>query len=111
MDWQSILAVVEEFLIGASMPLIVGLISLDLALGIFEAVKKKVFEWGRVAEFYQTMVIPYVGGYLALKIAFAFLPVPLGTVLSPTLAGAALAAILMSLGASITGHIKEIGFA
>lgn len=109
MDWQNILNVVLEFLNSVSMPLILGLVMMDLALGVFDAIKKGEFEWRRVGEFYRTMVIPYVGGYLVLQVAFTVLPDQLATVLSPALSGVALAAILTSLTTSILGHLKGIG--
>jgi hypothetical protein len=96
--------------IGPAMSLILLLIGLDLVLGILCAIKRGAFEWGKVGQFYQTMVIPYVGGYLALQIAFTLLPEQLATVLSPMLTGVALATILTALAASILSHIREIGF-
>lgn len=105
----NVLNIVWEFLVVASMPLILGLIGVDLALGIFCAIKRGVFEWGRVGKFYQTMIVPYVGGYLVLQLAFTLLPEQLALVLSPALSGAALAAILASLASSVMRHIREIG--
>lgn len=95
--------------LGSTMPLILLLIGVDLLLGVFSAIKRGAFEWRRVGQFYQTMVVPYVGGYLVLQVAFTLLPEHLNTILSPTLTGAALATILASLVASVMGHIKEIG--
>ena len=86
MDFQSMWAMLS-LAIGSTMPLILLLIGLDLVLGIFCAIKRGAFEWGKVGQFYQTMVVPYVGGYLALQIAFTLLPEQLGTVLAPTLTG------------------------
>lgn len=103
------LNIVWEFLQAASLPLILLLVGVDLVLGIFCAIKRGVFEWGKVAKFYQTMVVPYIGGYMVLQIAFTLLPSELGAILSPALSGAALAVILASLGASIMRHVNEIG--
>lgn len=102
--WAMLVAAVE----GASLPLILTLIGMDLALGIFCAIKKGAFEWARVGQFYQTMVVPYVGGYLVFLIAFSFLP-DLGDVLSPALSGIALGAILVTLVTSIKGHVCDLG--
>lgn len=109
MDLQYILRIVWEFLVVASMPLILTLVGMDLALGIFCAIKRGIFEWGKVGQFYQTMIVPYVGGYLVLQLAFTLLPDQLNVVLSPVLSGAALAAIFAALASSIMSHIKEIG--
>ena len=109
MYFQNFLSVTWAFLVNASMPLILALIGVDLGLGIFSAIKKGIFEWSKVGKFYQTMIVPYVGGYLVLQIAFALLPEQLGNVIPPVLAGAALAAILANLAASIMRHVKEIG--
>lgn len=106
MNW---LSVISGFLAEAGMPLVMSLVLLDVIMGIAEAIKKGLFEWRRVAEFYRTMVIPYVLGYLALQAAFAYLPDGLDTILSPTLATLALGAITACLGSSILGHIKAIG--
>lgn len=109
MDFQNILSIVWAFLVNASVPLILTLIGVDLALGIFSAIKKGVFDWAKLGQFYQTMIVPYAGGYLVLQIAFTLLPDQLGSVIPPVLAGAALAAILANLASSIMGHVKEIG--
>jgi len=109
MDWQMILEGLGSWLVTAGMPLVAGLIGLDLVLGVAEAIKKGVFEWKRLAEFYRTMVVPYLMGYLALQVVFTFIPDELGTVLSPALGTAALGAIVLSLGSSVLGHLKEIG--
>lgn len=109
MNLLNILSIVWAFLVSVSIPLILTLIGVDLGLGIFCAIKKGLFEWGKVGKFYQTMIVPYVGGYLVLQIAFVLLPEQLGAIIPPVLAGAALAAILANLASSIMRHIKEIG--
>lgn len=51
-----------------------GLILLDVLLAVAAAIKQGKFEWRKLGEFYQTMVVPYVIGYLALWIAAWMIP-------------------------------------
>ena len=109
MSIQSIWAMLSQAL-GSSMPLILLLIGMDLLLGVFSAIKRGAFEWCKIGQFYKTMIVPYVGGFLVLQVAFTILPDQLETVLSPVLTGGALATILAALVTSIRSHIEEIGF-
>ena len=53
-------------ILGAHVSTILGLIFMDVVVGIALAVRLGVFEWREVAAFYQNNVLPYVMGYLAV---------------------------------------------
>lgn len=55
---------------------ILGLILLDVVLGIASALKRDVFDWALVAAFYRTNVIPYLLGYAVLYIVISFVLPP-----------------------------------
>lgn len=85
---------------------IVGLILLDVLLGIACAFRTGGFQWARVAEFYRTMVIPYVIGYLALFVA-------IGYIIPPNVEGleflnqALVTAAWLALLGALLGSIKQ----
>lgn len=53
-------------ILGTHLSTIIGLIFMDVVVGIALAVKMGVFDWNRVAEFYATNVLPYILGYIAV---------------------------------------------
>jgi len=57
--------IVKSFFQDARVMAVLGLIVLDVLLAIAAAIKAKTFEWRKMGEFYQTMVLPYILGYLA----------------------------------------------
>lgn len=87
---------------------ILGLILLDLALGIASALRTKTFDWFKIADFYAQMVIPYVIGYGALYTAIKLIIPPDFGMLSETLVTLAWGALVASLLRSIQSNIKEI---
>lgn len=87
---------------------IVGLIFLDVMLAVAAAIKEKKFDWRRLAEFYQTMVIPYVIGYLAVYLAAGMIPPDwLGPYKDLVGQGVAWMAWLMLIGNLIADLIKN----
>lgn len=54
--------------------LILGLICLDVILGIFLAISKKEFSPTKLAGFLETSILPYVGSLLMLGVFAAFVP-------------------------------------
>ncbi len=84
-------------------------IVLDLVLGISVAIKAKVFEWSKLADFYRSTVIPNVLGWAVADVllrigAYYQLPVieqlqPLGTV---ALYALVLAALLGQIGTKLS---------
>ena len=69
MDWQELLNMVYGFFGDPRVKTIVGLIFLDVVLGVGVAIKNKRFSWAILADFYRTNVLPYVIGYLGFYLA------------------------------------------
>ena len=68
-----ILAVLRVFFLDGRVRTILGLILADVILALAAAIKAGTFDWRRLGEFYRTMVIPYVLGYLAFYSPSVFL--------------------------------------
>ena len=109
-DVTDLLDIVDQFLQDARVYAILALIGLDLVLGIAAAIKKEVFAWRLVGQFYQTMVVPYILGYLALYVAFEVLPGGLlGDLVGDGLATVAFGVIVANLVGSVWEHLGELG--
>ena len=65
MDIVSFLSNLPSIL-GAHFSTILGLIFMDVVVGIALAVRLRIFDWRAVADFYSTNVLPYAIGYLAV---------------------------------------------
>jgi len=102
-----LLTVVGEFFQDARLYVILALIGLDFALGVATAIKAGKFEWKKVGQFYQTMVVPYVIGYLALYVAFMLVP-DVEPIVGEGLATVVFGAILVNLVGSIAGHLGKL---
>jgi hypothetical protein len=68
--WNAVL----DFFYGSMLPTILGLIALDVVFGVAASLKAGVFDWAKVAQFYKTMVAPYVLVYLAVFVALGLVP-------------------------------------
>jgi len=62
---------------GAHVATILGLIFLDLMLGIGQAIRSGEFYWGEVASFYRSNVLPYLFGFIGVVGALTFVSVDL----------------------------------
>jgi len=71
--WPDIGAIVAAFFMDDRVRTVLGLILLDVMLVMAAAIKTKEFDWRKSAEFFRTMVIPYVIGYLAFYLAGEYL--------------------------------------
>ncbi len=60
-------------ILGQHLATILGVIFMDVAIGIALAVKAKRFQWNVVASFYSTNVVPYVIGYVAVAGGLLFI--------------------------------------
>lgn len=113
MDWDAILAFVVAIATGVHVKTILGLILLDVVLGVAEAVREKVFDWRMLADFYQTMVLPYVLAFVALVVAAQLIAVdllgPMGYLVGDGALWTSWLAIVLSIGGSIVGHLKALG--
>ncbi len=93
MDIAAFLANVPAIL-GQHLATILGLIFMDVVIGVALAVKEKRFAWNAVASFYSTNVLPYGLGYLAVAGGLLFI----SPELLPSGVGDALASIGTWLG-------------
>ena len=113
---MDILEAVKLFFQDGRVVTIEGLIVLDVILAVAAAIKARVFDWRRLAEFYRSMVVPYVLGYLAFYIVgeLFFVPKWLGDWSS--LAGdgiqwVAWMALVGNLGADVMNSAKTLNYA
>jgi hypothetical protein len=104
---------VMDFLTSPQLRTILALIGADLIAGVGAAVKSKVFEWRRLADFYGSNVVPLTLGYLAVWLVAKFAVVDLlgdyGAIASDGFIWAAWLAIVASLVGSIVANLKTIG--
>lgn len=110
-DMSTVWEAVVRFFHDTRLYLVLVLIGLDLVMGIAAAIKVGLFQWDMVAQFYRTMVVPYIIGYLALYVAFALVPGGLDGILGQGLVTTAFAAIAANLAGSIWGNLQALGFA
>lgn len=89
-----------------------GLILLDIILGIASAIKRGEFEWAKVGEFYQTMVLPMLVGFAAVYFVTPWLVSDLLGEYSGVLGGALVSiawlVLVAQLAVSLLGHFKEV---
>jgi hypothetical protein len=78
-------------------------------LGVSAALKTNTFDWGKLGQFYLTMVAPYVLTYAGLYAVDLFVPDLLGAFLDAALVVAAFSAITTNLLSSIGGHLVTLG--
>jgi hypothetical protein len=103
------LEVVRTVFYGTGLNIILGLIALDLVLGVSAAIKTNTFDWYKLGQFYWTMVLPYVLSYAVLYAVDLFVPDLLGAFLDAALVVAAFGAITTNLLSSIGGHLVTLG--
>ena len=105
-------AILAELPVGQLLTLL-GLISLQVILAVALAIRNKKFEWQKLADFYQTKVVPYVIGWLAFVFVVRLISTDL---LGPTysvLVGDGVTwgswlIVVSSLGARIIETAKEL---
>jgi tellurite resistance protein TehA-like permease len=91
---------------------LLGLILLQVILAVADALKSKTFEWKKLADFYQVLVLPYILGWLALTFAVRIISADLlGTyavIVGDGVPGLAWLVLVASLGARIVTTIKSL---
>jgi len=113
---DKLLTTIDRFFRDARLYAILGLIGLDVVLGVAAALKTGKFDWHRLGDFYKTMVAPYVLGYLALYVTFQLLPEVVGmvgeagAVAGEVMVTVAFATIVVNLVASIWDHLKVLKY-
>jgi len=78
MDWATVLGAVDQFMSSARFYSILGLIGLDLVLGLAAAIKNGEFDFKELGRFYQTNVVPYLLSYLGVFVALQYVPESVG---------------------------------
>ena len=108
-----------EALAGYQLPVILLCIFVDLGLGVAAALRTDTFDADKLADFYQTQVLPDILGYsvihVAVKVAVMYPAVVdvLGDyayMASEALLAVALAAIVSKLGKSAFGSIQKLAW-
>jgi len=90
-----------------------GLVILDVVLGVAKAIKLKQFEWSKLADFYQTNVLPYLLGYGVVYLVVGYI-IPseqlgsLGDIVSEGTITLAWATLVLKLGTSIKDNFTAL---
>ncbi len=66
--WKVVLEVLDSW----QMKVMMGLIAIDIVLGIAAALRTSSFDWSKLAKFYLSMILPYVLGYTVLYVVITF---------------------------------------
>lgn len=98
-----------QFFKGAMLPTILGLIVLDILFGVWAALREGKFDWKKVGGFYRSSVIPLVGAYMTVYVAFSLVPGLEDTLGGQLTVGAFFASVLGVLGGSILGNAAKLG--
>lgn len=108
MEW------LEGFFADGRVSTILGLILLDVTLAVAVAVRRGEFEPRRLADFFRTMVVPYLIGYLGVYGTAHFLDErylgPFAEALGSGFVWAAWLALVANLAADVLGHARELGY-
>ena len=112
---MDVMALLRAFANDGRAGTLTSLILIDVALGIAASLRAGVFDWKKVGQFYKTMVVPYVLGYLVFY-ASGFLLDPawlggLGWIASEAMMWAPWAALIAALGGSILVNLKGLAIA
>lgn len=112
---MDVLEIVKAFFGDGRVMTILGMILVDVLLAVAVAIKGKKFDWRRLAEFYQTMVVPYILGYMAFYLAAEFFFVEKWLGDWSTLAGDAVQwvtwmALVGNLVADVMKSAKALGY-
>lgn len=110
MNWNIVYDVIAAF--GPFIMGLIGLIGLDILIGIALAIKINRFEWKKVAAFYRTNVIPYLIGWLGFamitRLAAPEVFGEWGFIFGDGVIIAAWLAVVATLAGSIIKNAKEL---
>ena len=107
MNISEFLALLVAFLNSWQVKVLLGLIVLDVCLGVAAALKTSTFDLVKFADYYKVLVVPYLVGYLAIYVVIGFV-IPadsLGDLGEPVTQGAVTLAWATLVG-SLLGRIK-----
>lgn len=94
-------------LFGPSVATIVGLIFLDVVLGLAAALRTGQFQWDAMSRFYRTQVVPGLVGYVALSAAVLWVAPQLLGEASDLVSGAAITLAWGAVVADLVSSIKN----
>jgi len=100
-------------LVGPFVSTILGLIALDVLLGVASAIRRGEFKFEFLADFYMKNVVPYVVGWIAFSavsqfIAIELLPPDAALLVGNAAVSASFSAVVLSLVSSIVANFKEL---
>ena len=105
--------IVSGFLALPQVRLLMGLVLADLLFGVLSALKRQVFDYRRVFDFYVTNFLPYLGGYAVAHILAALadpdLLGPYGAVIVWLLDNS-WGVVVAKIMTSIIANIGELGY-
>lgn len=108
-----ILEFIGLFFADARVQTVAGLVILEVFLAIAVALRRGEFAWRRLGEFYQTMVIPYLLGFLGFFLAGKFITLsllePYDTIVGEGAIWLAWITLAFNLVADIYAKAKELG--
>jgi hypothetical protein len=70
---DQLLLLIVAFFASWQVKVLAGLILIDIALGVAAALRRGEFDWHKLADFYRTMILPYILGYLAFYLAVEYI--------------------------------------
>lgn len=109
---EIISAILAELPTGELLTLL-GLILLQVILAVALAIRERAFDWKKLADFYQTKVIPYVIGWLAFVFVVRLISTDLlgpeyNGIVGDGVTWLSWLAVISSLGARIVETAKEL---
>ena len=112
-DVDFLLGLVVAFFTSWQVKTLLGLILIDVVLGVAAALKEGVFDWRRLGQFYSSNVLPYVLGYLAFYVAVGFIIPPealadLGEPVNEAAVTLAWGVLVATLVGSILGNFNKL---
>jgi len=101
-----LLGLIVAFFTSWQVKTLVGLILLDVLLGVASSLRQGVFDFSKLAQFYASNVLPYVVGYLAFYVAVSYIipPESLGELGEPI----NLATVTLAWGVLVATLVKSI---
>lgn len=106
----SVDAIVSIF--GWQITSVLGLIAAQVILGVAVAIKNKSFEFKKLADFYVTLIIPRLLGWLATVIVVHFVLgkfVPPDSIAIPGIEDTAFGVVVASFVGDIIGNLRALG--
>ena len=112
-DSQYLLDMIVAFFTSWQVKTLLGLILIDVVLGIAAALREGTFDWRRLGQFYGSNVLPYILGYLAFYVAVGFIiPVEaladLGEPINEAAVIVAWGVLVATLVGSILGNFNKL---